>query len=808
MTNTIIRKVAVLGAGVMGAQIAAHCINARVPVVLFDLPAKGGSAHPDVLGAKPQNAIAQGAIDNLKKLSPAPFADSEDAQFIRAANYEDDLELLRDADLVIEAISERLDWKLALYDKVAPFIAKHAVFATNTSGLGIAELSEKLEPSLAERFSGVHFFNPPRYMQLVELIPAPRTRPEILDNLETFLTSVLGKSVVRAHDTPNFIANRVGTYGILATIAEAERHGVPVEVVDELTGTRIGRATSGTFRTADVVGLDTLEHVIGTMQKALPNDPFRALYATPKLLRALVEKKALGQKTGAGFYKKVGKDILRIDPATGDYVPTSGQVDEAVAAILKIKDPGERLQKLRESQHPQAQFVWAIYRDVFQYAAVHLASIADSARDVDFALRFGFGWNEGPFETWQAAGFARVAAWVKEDLERGKALAPVPLPRWVFEGKAAQKGVHAPEGSYSAKLDAFVPRALLPVHRRQLFRAPLFGESPDRPEAAGTTVFEDEAVRAWTLDGEVLIFTIKTKLHTLGPAVTKAIPRAVAEAEKNYSALVVWNGEAPFSAGADLKAMLPVFASGGPTAVEAEVKQFQTAMLALRRSQVPTVAAIAGLAIGGGCELSVACARRVAHFESYVGLVEVGVGLIPAGGGLAYGAKSAARERAAAPDMPLLQFLKRYFTNAAMGNVSKSAPEAKQLGYLLPSDPIVMNSFELLGAAIANAKAMAASGYRPELPGTKFPVAGRSGVATVRGQLVNLREGGFASEHDVHLGKLIAEVLCGGDVDPGTLVDEDWIMTLERKAFVSLLTNPKTQERLAGMLQTGKPVRN
>lgn len=795
----IIKKVAVLGAGVMGAQIAAHCINARVPVVLFDLVAKQG----------PRSGTALSAIENLKKLNPAPFALKEAAAFIEPANYDDDLERLRECDLVIEAIAERMDWKRELYARVGPFIAEHAIFASNTSGLSINELSQGFDAAQRQRFCGVHFFNPPRYMHLVELIPASDTRAEILDQLETFLTTVLGKGVVRAFDTPNFVANRVGTFGILSTLAEAERHGLSSDVVDDLTGKRLGRAKSATFRTADVVGLDTLGHVIRTLQDALPDDPFHGLYALPSALATLIDRKALGQKSGAGFYKKVGKDILRFDPSTGDYVPGGGQADPSVAQILKHKNPRERLALLRASDHPQAQFVWGIYRDVFHYAAVHLAAIADSARDVDFALRWGFGWNEGPFETWQAAGFEEVARWVAEDIAAGKALSSAPLPAWVSGDKVrAAGGVHSPEGSYSARHDAFVPRSELGVYQRQPFRAPLLGETTVRAEAAGDLVFEDAAVRAWTLDRGILILSIKTPLRVISPEVTAGIRRAIAEAERAYSALVLWSPGEPFSAGADLKGMLPVFMSGGVAAVEEQERALQEAVLALRYAQVPTIAAVAGLALGGGCELALACARRVAHVESYIGLVEVGVGLVPGAGGLLFGARRAAEERAAAPDAPLLFFLKKYFMNAAMGSVSTSAFEAQQWGYLLPSDPVVFNVHELLGTALSEARALATTGYRPPLRLKGFAVAGRPGIATLSGQLVNMREGGYISEYDLHLGKTIAHVLCGGDVEPGSLVDEAWMMRLERQAFTSLLVQEKTQQRIAGMLRDGKPVRN
>lgn len=795
MSNFIVKKVAVLGAGVMGAQIAAHCVNAKVPVVLFDLPAKEG----------PKNGIVLRAIENLKKLSPAPLGNKDDAALIQVANYEDNLELLKDCDLIIEAIAERMDWKHDLYKKVAPHIGPNAIFASNTSGLSITALSEGFDADLKSRFCGVHFFNPPRYMHLVELIPTVSTRPEILDQLEGFLATTLGKGVVRAKDTPNFIANRVGIFSMMATMYEAQKFGLPVDVVDDLTGTKLGRAKSATFRTADVVGLDTMGHVMKTMQDNLQSDPFYPIYKTPELLGKLIDAGALGQKTGAGFYKKVGKDILRFDAEKGDYVLSGGKADDLVARILKEKDPAKKMKALHDSTNPQAQFLWSIFRDTFHYIAVHLESIADCARDVDFAMRWGFGQKNGPFEGWQAAGWQQIAQWVKEDIDAGKAICDAPLPAWVFDGRT---GVHTPEGSWSPAKQAYVPRSDLPVYQRQAFRASLIGDSAPGGTTAGTTVFEDESVRIWHQDDDVLVLSLKTKMHVIGQGVINGLAKAIAEAEKNYKGLVIWGTDAAeggaFSAGADLQSMLPVFMSGGVKAIEPEVAKLQQAHQALKYANVPVVAAVAGLALGGGCELMMHASRRVAALESYIGLVEVGVGLVPAGGGLK---EAAVRAAADAKGTDILQFLKNYFMNAATANVSKSALEAQKMGYLSQDDVIVFNPYELLHVAKVQARAMFDAGYRPQLP-KLVPVAGRTGIATIMAQLVNMRDGGFISAHDYKLGAMIAEIVCGGDIEPGSLVSEQWLLDLERKAFMELLNNPKTQERIMGMMQTGKPVRN
>jgi 3-hydroxyacyl-CoA dehydrogenase len=799
MTRFQVKKVAVLGAGVMGAQIAAHLVNVKVPVVLFDLPAKEG----------PKNGIVTKAVEGLKKLKPSPLGVADDAALIQQANYEEHLHLLGECDLVIEAIAERMDWKLDLYKKIAPAVAPHAILASNTSGLSITKLSEALPDSIKPRFCGIHFFNPPRYMYLVELIATPTTQPQILDDLETFVVRNLGKGVVRAKDTPNFIANRVGIAGMLATMKEVENFGLSYDVVDDLTGKKLGRASSGTFRTADVVGLDTMAHVIRTLQDNLNanTDPFYASFGTPEVLKTLLEMGNLGQKTKAGFYRKVGRDVLRFELESKDYVPGGQKADEVYGRML-AKPAAERLKLLRNAEGPQGQFLWAILRNSFHYAAVHLASIADTARDVDFAMRWGFGMRQGPFELWQEAGWLQVAQWIQEDIDAGKALSTAPLPAWVFKGPVADAGgVHTPEGSWNPTAGRFEPRRLLPVHQRQAFPEAVLGSGATDWRSAGRTLHEDKTIRLWTLDEQVLIASIKTKMHAISPEVCEGLQQAVDTAEKDFAGLVIWSGDEPFSVGADLQALLPAFMAVGVSAVEDAEGFMQQTMLKLRYAAVPVVSAIRGMALGGGCELAVYSQRRVAAMESYIGLVEVGVGLVPGAGGLAYIARRAAEVQALSTHKDLLPFLTEGFTAAAMAKVGTSAIESRKLGYLLDSDVIVPNKDELLHVAIAEAKAMAEGGWRGPLK-RLFPVAGRSGKATIQGQLVNMRDGGFISQHDFRIASLIANVVTGGDVDAGTLVSEEYLMTLERQAFCELVQHPKTQERILGMLSTGKPVRN
>jgi 3-hydroxyacyl-CoA dehydrogenase len=785
-----IRKAAVLGAGVMGAQIAAHLVNAGVETVLFDLPAKDGDP----------NGIVLKAIDNLKKLSPAPLADKLRVASIIPANYDQNLAWLKDCDLVIEAIAERLDWKRDLYAKIAPFIGKDAVLASNTSGLSINALADVLDVNLHHRFCGVHFFNPPRYMHLVELIPCAKTDAAVLEGLEAFLTTTLGKGVVYARDTPNFIGNRIGVFSMLATMHHTSAFKLSFDVVDALTGPAIGRPKSATYRTADVVGLDTMAHVIKTMADTLPNDPWKEYFKAPVWLQALIDKGALGQKAGAGFFRKVGKDIQVLDLGKADYVLSDGKANDAVAAILKIKSPAEKLGGLRSNADPQAQFLWAVFRDLFHYSAFHLADIASTARDVDFALRWGYGWSLGAFETWQASGWAQVAQWISEDIAAGKAMSKAPLPAWASDAK--RQGVHTAQGSYSPATDKYLPPSSAPVYKRQLFPETMLGTPVDK----GKTIFENDDARLWNLGGDgIAILSFKTKMHTISSGVIDSIHKAVDEAERNFKGLVIWQDSEPFSAGADLSGAMTALQAGKVDDFDAMVNRFQQTSMRIKFSLVPVVSAIRGMAFGGGCEFQMHSARTVAALESYIGLVEAGVGLLPAGGGLKEIAIRAAQN---AVGGDVFTQLKSYFETVAMAKVSASALEAKEMGLLRQSDVVVFHADELLYVAKNEANALAESGYRPALPARQITVAGDVATATLKAGLVNMLEGRFISAHDMEIASRIADTLCGGQVERGSTVDEQWLLDLERKHFVALGQMPKTQERIVTTLKTGKPLRN
>lgn len=785
MTDYRFKKVAVLGAGVMGAQIAAHLANANVPVILFDLAAEGSD----------KNAIVAKSLANLGKLSPPPLASKSIAQHIVSANYDEHLELLKDCDLIIEAIAERIDWKKSLYAKILPFVGANTILASNTSGLSINALSEVLDESLHHRFCGLHFFNPPRYMHLVELIPCAKTDADVLSSLEGFLVSNLGKGVVFAKDTPNFIANRIGVFSILSTLHHTLQFGMGFDEVDALTGPLIGRPKSATYRTCDVVGLDTMGLTIKTMADTLPADPWHSHFKVPDFLQQLIANKALGQKTGAGIFKKVGKEIQVLNLAAGEYQPSAAQVAPEVLAILKDKNPQSKFKALRTSEHPQAQFLWACFRDLFHYCAYHLADIAESARELDFAIRWGYGWNLGPLELWQAADWKQVAAWINEDIQAGKSMSSAQLPTWVNSIDA----VHTVQGSYSASKANYSARSSNPVYKRQRFPDALLGEC----FAPGETAYEDDSVRLWHDGDGIGVLSFKSKMNTIGDGVLAGVQKAIGIAEQQFQGLVIWQTKEPFSAGADLSGALASLQEGRVDDFRAMIGQFQATSMRIKYAQIPVVAAVRGMALGGGCEFQMHSARTVFSLESYIGLVEAGVGLLPAGGGLK---EIALRVGAAGGDV--FAGLKPYFEAIAMGKVSGSALEAKELKLARESDVVVFNAYELLHVAKAQAKAMAESAYRAPMPAKNIPVAGSIGIATFKMMLVNMQAGGFISEHDMEVSTRIATVLCGGEVDRGTIVDEQWLLNLEREHFVALALMPKTQERIAYMLKNGKPLRN
>jgi len=717
-------RFAVIGAGTMGAQIAAHLVNAGFRVDLFDL--KKGSQN-----------LSEAGRAKLLQTDPAPLASKKFIEFITPKNLEDDLESLKDADLIIEAVLEDLKLKEKLYAQIAPFVSAHTIVASNTSGLSIEKLANVLPKALRPKFLGMHFFNPPRYLPLVELIPHAHTDPELMDKLETFTTSYLGKEVVRAKDTPNFIANRLGVFGLLATLQYAEELDIPLEVVDELTGKLIGRPKSATCRTLDLVGLDVLSHVVATMGAKLPD-----------WLNNLIKAGALGAKTKKGIYEKTKTGLMVWDIKAQAYRPATKKADaEFVKALKKGKLTGVWA-NLKDNALPEAQFLYKMFSDFFAYAGEHLAEISGSTIEVDRALKFGFGWKQGIFELWRE----------------------LKLP-------------HYPKGQ-----DALPAHLKLPVYKRQAI--------PASPKV----VYENEGAYAWEHEG-ALILTFKSKLGTIGDPVLEALNQARELAEQNYTGMIIWQkDEANFSAGADLMNLAGKFMVGGASALEETLNLFQRTVVAMRYAKVPIVAAARGFVLGGGCELAMHTHRVVAALETYMGLVEVGVGLIPGASGCKEMAKRASLS--ANPKEALLQ----YFKQIGMAEAAKSAYQAKEMGYLRDSDVIVMNPDELLFVAMQELNALAEKPFTP-VRDEKIAVQGLPAFGNMMGMLENLKIGGFATEYDAVIASKLATVLSGGAIDP-QVVDADWLLRQERELFLSLVEQEKTQARVQHMLETGKPLRN
>jgi 3-hydroxyacyl-CoA dehydrogenase len=778
-------KVAVLGAGVMGAQIAALLANMNVPVILFELAAK----------EKDKSALSKQAIKKITKLKPPPYATNGVERFVEAANYDDDLQKLSECDLIIEAIAENIEWKKDLYGKINSVIKEEAILATNTSGLSINLLADILPEKSRQNFLGIHFFNPPRYMHLVELIPCNDTNNDVLIALEQFLVTTLGKGVVVAKDTPNFIANRIGVFNLIATIHRAQQLNVPLEVVDQITGKPMARAKSGTFRTMDVVGLDVLAHVIKTMEDNLKDDPWLQYYPLPDFIKQLIDEGALGQKAGKGIYVKKGKQVF--NPKENKYIDANGQMDKSLVALFKDKDWAKRFKALQESSSEQAQFVYLTLLDLFHYCCFHLQDIASSTADVDLAIRWGFGWEEGPFEIMQAIGWTSLIETLDQQIKDGKTMIDAALPDWTKEISE----VHKQDGSWSPTKNNYLPLRDNPVYKRQIVRENVVSSDA----TLGTTIFENSNTRLWQGDDDIAILSFKTKMHSINEDVLDSIMQACEEASNNHAALVLWHPTAPFAVGADLSQVGEQLRAGNIAGVETIVAKFQQASMALKHCRVPTVAAVQGLALGGGCEFQMHCNVTVAAMESYIGLVEAGVGLLPAGGGLKELALKAMHLAKGGDVFPHIQAA---FELTAMAKVSASGLDAKKLGLLSPVDVVIANPHELLHVALHQARALAERANQPPRSDELIKVTGKTGKATLMMIATNMLEGHFISPHDYKIAEAIATVLTGGDVESGSMVSQNWLLKLERDYFIELISTKKTQQRIVHTLKTGKPLRN
>ncbi len=798
-----IRRVAVLGAGVMGSGIAAHCANAGIPVLLLDIvPPKLSDA--DKQSKAKRDGFAAGALDKLRKSRPAAFMHPRNAVLVSIGNFDDDLARVSEADLIVEAIVERLDVKQALFEKLEKLAAPHAVIASNTSGLRIADMVIGRGEGFRKNFMIAHFFNPPRYMKLLELVAGEATSAEARARVERFGRDQLGKGIVWANDTPNFIGNRIGLQSMMTTIHLMLERGLAPEDVDAITGIAMAHPKSATFRTADVVGLDTVGHVAENCYKSLINDEERATFAPPPYIATMIERGQLGDKTRGGFYKKQGDTLSTLDPKTGEYRAKAGdpEIAKATKAIARIEDPRERVAKLAAAPGRTGEFAWTVLSKSLAYAARRIPEITDSIEAVDNAMKWGYAWELGPFETWDALGFADTVARMKRD--------GIALPAWIDKmASAGATGFYADNGSrvWDPQRGDYARRELDP--REATFEA--MRNTAQRPAGALATtaapVLKNAGAEAWDLGDGVLGLTLKTKANSIDADVIKMINDAVDRAEREFRALVVWNHGEFFCVGANLFAVVMAAGQKQWDGLREMVKGYQYATQRMKYATVPVVAAPYNMTLGGGLELCFGCAEVQAAAETYSGLVEVGVGLIPGGGGTMNMLWRALGSVPEGVELDTYAAVTQVFKNIALAKVATSAEEGKAFGYFRDSDGVSFDRARQLWETKQRAIGLASSGYHPPAP-RAYKLPGDSGIATLHMMVNTLVHGGYASEHDAKIALKLATVLCGGSSGGTRAVTEDEILELEREAFISLCGEPLSQARMQYMLQHNKPLRN
>jgi 3-hydroxyacyl-CoA dehydrogenase len=777
-----VKKVVVLGAGTMGAQIAAHLAGCGLEVSLLDLVP--GDAGAD------RSRLARRALEALGRLKPAPLHLPEHARAIRPGNFEDDWGRLREADWVLEAVVEDLEVKRRLFARVAEVAPARAVVTTNTSGLPIASLATALPATLRPRFLGTHFFNPPRYLKLLETIPGPETDPAVLEGLEEFLEAVVGKAVVRGKDTPNFIANRIGSYGFGAAMRAMLDLGLGVDEVDALTGPAIGRARSATFRTADIAGVDVCLKVAENLYAAVPGDPEREVFAPPAFLKEMVARGWLGEKAGGGFYRKEGAEIRALDWKVMEYRERRQAKFASLEAAQAVPDPAARLRQVVAGSDAGAQFLWRVLSSTALYAAALVPEISDDVVSVDRAMEWGYGWGAGPFRTLDLLGPAAVAERARAE---GRAVPPL-LEALLASGR---KRFYDVEDGVET---AFSPAGPRPVPaRRGVIALPALRRQ-------GAVVRKNPGASLLDLGDGVGLVEFHGKMNALGTDTFSLLAGAAKEGRARFDALVVGNQGEQFTVGANLMLVLLAAQEEEWDELERSIRQFQGANMALKYADLPVVVAPFGLTLGGGCEIALHAARVRASAETYMGLVEVGVGLVPAGGGTKEMALRALDRGAGVEGADPFPFVKRAFDTIAFAKVSTSGAEALRL-FLTPADSLSPNPDRLIEDAKQVALGLARAGWRPGQAPHDVPALGRPALATFKMGIHNAQRGGHISEHDALVATKVATILCGGDREPGT-TSEQAFLDLEREAFLSLLGTKKTQERIQHMLKEGKPLRN
>ena len=800
-----IERAAVLGAGTMGAQIAAHLANAGVPTLLLDIVPREVAPDEQAKGLTLEskavrNRIANNGLDAAKKAKPAAFFTPEFAALVTTGNFDDDLDKLKNCDLIVEAVVENLDIKRSLFERVEQHRRPGSIVASNTSGIPIHLLAEGRSDDFKQHFLGVHFFNPPRYLHLVEIIRTEWTKPEVSCFLFGFLDQRLGKGVVPAKDRPNFIANRIGTFGALHTIKTMLDDGYLIEEVDKITGPAVGRPKSATFRTFDLVGLDVFHHVIKNLYEALPDDEERDMFAVPEVLAKMVERGLLGNKTKSGFYRKQKgegdkREIWTLDTATLEYRPSEKVKLPSLDMAKNIDDVAERLKTLVWGKDRVGAFLWKTMTRTLIYAAKRIPEIADNVVEVDRAMRWGFGWESGPFEAWDAIGVEKSVARMKEE---GMTV-PANVEQMLAAGASSfYKKEDGQQFYFDFAAGKYVPLADPPgvlILKSVKDRTGVIKKNP------GASLVD--------IGDGVACLEFHSKMNAIGGDTLQMLKFALTEVEKNFLGLVVGNQGANFCVGANIMLMLMEAQEENWDELDMMTRVFQNATMSLRYSPKPVVVAPFQMVFGGGCEMVLHGDRVRAAAETYIGLVEVGVGIIPAGGGTK---EMLLRALDSIPkgvkDADPFPFVKRAFETIALAKVATSAEEARAMGFLTADDTISMNPDRLLADAKKEVLALSASGYVQPQQRTDILALGLPALATLKLGIHQMKRAGYISDHDAEIGTQLARILTGGDLNHAARVSEQYLLDLEREAFLSLVSKRKTQERLAHMLKTGKPLRN
>jgi 3-hydroxyacyl-CoA dehydrogenase len=786
----------------MGAQIAAHLANAGVEVLLLDITPASLTEQERAKGLTLEsravrNRIANQGLDAASRIKPAAFFSPAKKSLITTGNFEDDLKRVKEADWVIEAIVEKLDVKRELFAKVDSLRKPGAIISSNTSGLSIRAMEEGMSEDFRRHFLGTHFFNPPRYLKLVELIPTPDTLPEVIGFVADFCDRRLGKGIVYAKDTPNFIANRIAAFSSLNAIRVMIEGGYTIEEVDAMTGPAIGRPKSATFRTSDIVGLDTSLYVAENLYEAVPEDEQREMLRPPDLLREMVKRGWTGNKSGQGFYKKQkgegGKaEYLALDYETMEYRPSQKVKFPSIEAAKNIEDTAERIRTLVYGKDRAGEFLWKTMSRNLIYAANRIPEISDDIVNIDNAVRWGFNHELGIFELWDAIGVEKSVERMKEE-----GLSIPPLVEKLFA--SGKKSFYEHRDGRTFYFD---------------FAGGDYREAEPQPgvtilksvkERTGV-VKKNSAASLIDLGDGVACLEFHSKMNAIGGDTIAMMNYAVKEVDQNFEALVIGNQAENFSVGANIMLLLLGAQEGEWDEIALSVRQFQNANMSLRYSAKPVVVAVQGMALGGGCEVALHADRVRAAAETYMGLVEVGVGLIPGGGGVKEMVLRAVED--ALPDEDIFQRIRKVSETIAMAKVATSAAEAAEIGFLRATDPITMNRDRLIEDAKQTALSMVREGYEPPAPRTDIPVPGEPALAAIKLAIHMMVRGGFISEYDGQVARKLAYVICGGNLSRRTLVSEQYLLDLEREAFVSLCGERKTQERLQYMLKTGKPLRN